>query len=242
MKILVLSDIHANHVALQSVLDDSEGEWEMIWCLGDLVGYGPAPDECINAIREHDHIALSGNHDWAVLDRLDIRSFNRDAQAAILWTQSSISDMNLAYLASLPSTTIESSFTLAHASPRQPVWEYILDTATAAANFKEFHTPYCFVGHTHVPMVYEQVDERTAEWYAPLYGHRLELGSTRLIINPGSVGQPRDYDPRAAYGLLDLDDLTWEFRRVSYDVKLTQARMAENGLPRRLISRLNQGA
>jgi predicted phosphodiesterase len=242
MKILVLSDIHSNHAALQSVLDDSKGEWEMIWCLGDLVGYGPDPDECIDAIREHDHIALSGNHDWAVLDRLDIRSFNRDAQAAILWTQSSLSDMNLAYLASLPSITIESSFTLAHASPRQPVWEYVLDTEIAASNFKEFHTPYCFVGHTHVPMVYEQVDENSAEWFTPLYGHRLELGSTRLIINPGSVGQPRDYDPRSAYGLLDLDDLTWEFRRVSYDVELTQTRMAENGLPSRLISRLSQGA
>ena len=242
MKILVLSDIHANHVALQSVLDDSEGEWEMIWCLGDLVGYGPDPDECIDAIREHDHIALSGNHDWAVLDRLDIRSFNNDAQAAIRWTQQSLSSINMAYLASLPSTTVESSFTLAHASPRQPVWEYVLDTRTAASNFSEFNTPYCFVGHTHVPMVFEQDEERNVEWFGPLYGHKIELGSTRLIINPGSVGQPRDYDPRSAYGLLDLHDLTWEFRRIPYDIELTQERMTENGLPSRLISRLSQGA
>ena len=242
MNILVISDIHSNHGALESVLEDSLGEWELIWFLGDLVGYGPDPDECIDTVRDFDHIALSGNHDQAVLDRIDIRSFNRDAQAAIRWTQESISNLNMAYLGSLPSITVENPFTLAHASPRNPVWEYILDTRTAAANFNEFQTSYCLVGHTHVPMVCELTKEGTVEWSSPLYGQELALSDKRLITNPGSVGQPRDYDPRAAYGLLHLEDLTWEFRRVPYDIERTQERMSAMGMPRRLIERLSQGA
>jgi diadenosine tetraphosphatase ApaH/serine/threonine PP2A family protein phosphatase len=214
----------------------------MIWCLGDLVGYGPDPDECIDTIREYDHISLSGNHDQAVLERIDIRSFNREAQAAIRWTQDALSPLNTSYLASLPALTVEKPFTLAHGSPRKPVWEYILDTYTAQENFREFYTEYCFVGHTHVPMVCELMGDGSVEWYAPLYGQELELSESRLIINPGSVGQPRDYDPRAAYGLLDLQEMTWEFRRVPYDIELTQRRMTDAGMPRRLIQRLSQGA
>jgi predicted phosphodiesterase len=242
MRILVLSDIHANLPALQSVLKHAEGEWDKIWCLGDIVGYGPDPDKCIDTIREYDHIALSGNHDWAVLERLDIRTFNGDAQAAIRWTQNSISDINLAYLDSLPPMTTEVPFTLVHASPRQPVWEYILDTTIAAENFEEFHTTYCLVGHSHVPMIFEQTDSNGVEWYGPLYDQPVKMGSSRLIINPGSVGQPRDYDPRSAYALLDLAEETFEHRRVPYPIEETQARMRERGLPSRLIWRLDQGA
>jgi len=242
MRILVLSDIHANLPAFQSVLNDAQGEWDKIWCLGDIVGYGPDPDECIDTLRQYDHIALSGNHDWAVLERLDIRTFNGDAQAAIRWTQNSISDLNLAYLDSLRPITIEVPFTLVHASPRQPVWEYIVDTATAAANYNEFYTTYCLVGHSHVPMIFEQTDNNDVEWYAPLYGQPVKLDKNRLIINPGSVGQPRDYDPRSAYALLDLALETYEHRRVPYPIEETQARMKEMGLPSSLIWRLDQGA
>jgi len=242
MRVLVISDIHANLTAFQSVLESASDEWDKIWCLGDIVGYGPDPNECIETLRQHDHLSLSGNHDWAVMDRLDIKTFNREARAAIRWTQETISDSNLSYLRRLPAFTVDEPFTLAHASPRQPVWEYILDTDTAAANFKEFETTYCLVGHSHVPMIFEEVGNNSAEWYAASYDHLLELNQSRLIINPGSVGQPRDYDSRSAYGLLDLEAMTWEHRRVEYDFKDTQARMVEAGLPDRLVSRLQFGS
>jgi len=242
MRVLVISDIHANLTAFQRVLESAADEWDKIWCLGDIVGYGPDPNECIETLRQYDHLSLSGNHDWAVMDRLDIKTFNREARAAIRWTQEAISESNLSFLRSLPAHTVEGPFTLAHASPRQPLWEYILDTATAGANLKKFETTYCLVGHSHVPMIFKEVGNSRAEWYAPSYGQPFELNQSRLIINPGSVGQPRDYDPRSAYGLLDLEAMTWEHRRVEYEFEDTQARMAEAGLPDRLISRLGFGS
>ena len=242
MKILVISDIHANLVAFRKVLEDSQGEWECIWCLGDIVGYGPDPDECIDTLRQFDHLSLSGNHDWAVLGRLDIQSFNDDAQMTIRWTQKAISKSNMEFLDSLPSLFMEKPYTLAHASPRQPVWEYVLDPHTAAKNFGVIETRHCLIGHSHVPMVYEQAEDGSVEWFGPIYGIEMDLKMGRFMINPGSVGQPRDYDARAAYGILDLEEQTWEFRRVEYSIEETQKRMEELGLPHRLIARLSLGA
>lgn len=241
MRLLVLSDIHANLAAFECVLEDCAGEWDKIWCLGDLVGYGPDPNECIDELKKYDHLSLSGNHDWAVLKKLDIDNFNEDARSAIRWTQSVLTKENRLFLEELPPIRLEESITLAHASPRHPVWEYILDRDTAAANFHEFKTTYCFVGHSHVPMIFEQVDDYEVEWYAPLYDQPVTLNSKRLIINPGSVGQPRDYDPRAAYGLLNLASMSWEHRRVTYPIDVTQERMKKEGLPAALISRLELG-
>lgn len=241
MRYLIISDIHANLVALEAVLQDAEGEWDQIWCLGDIVGYGPDPNECVALLRRHDHLSLSGNHDWAVLGKLEIDSFNREASAAIRWTQEALSQENYDYLAELPSLLVLQPFTLAHASPRQPVWEYLLDEAGAAQNFAYFETRYCFVGHTHTPVIFAETSSGARRAPLPEPGAPLELGAQRLIINPGSVGQPRDSDPRAAYGILDGEALTWEYRRVAYDIATTQERMREHDLPYRLIARLEMG-
>lgn len=238
--ILIISDIHANLDAFQAVLADSESQWETIWCLGDLVGYGPNPNECVNLLRQHDHISLSGNHDWAVLGKLDINSFNDDAQTAVHWTQSILEKSARSYLESLPTTLIQEPFTLAHASPRQPVWEYILDSYTAATNFGYFDTPCCLVGHTHVPVIFH-LDDKQIIPQRPEYDVPIKLGGNRCIINPGSVGQPRDADPRAAYALLDTETMAWEFRRVAYPIAETQEQMRAIRMPTKLIERLEYG-
>ena len=241
MRTLIISDIHANLTAFNAVLEDAKDDWDVIWCLGDIVGYGPDPNECVAKLREYEHIALSGNHDWAVLNRLDLNTFNDEAYRAIKWTQEVLSDESLVFLEGLESSTIQGDFTLAHASPRQPVWEYVVDEQTAIVNFKLIKTPYCLVGHSHMPLIFLEVDAKTVEMYAPQYNQPLQLNGPRLIANPGSVGQPRDYDPRAAYALLDTEDLTLEHRRVDYAIAETQERMASLELPIRLINRLQFG-
>lgn len=241
MRILIISDIHANLIAFETVLAQAKGKWDMLWCLGDVVGYGPDPNECVALLREQKHLSLSGNHDWAVLDRLDIFSFNADARSAISWTQNILNEENRSYLDDLPSMVVEAPFTLAHASPRHPVWEYILDQNTAAANFSYFETPYCLVGHTHAPVIFEEIGEEEANIRPAAYGQTLKLNSSRLIINPGSVGQPRDSDPRAAYAILDTKKMTWEHFRVEYDIPAVQERMRKHGLPYRLVVRLEYG-
>lgn len=242
MRILIISDIHANLAAFETVLEHAKGKWETIWFLGDLVGYGPDPNECIALMREQEHFSLSGNHDWAVLGRLDLASFNDDARIAISWTQDELTEDNLAYLEELESKVIKDGFTLAHASPRHPVWEYILDPTTANANFEYFDTDYCLVGHTHVPVIYVKDNFGKSLPFAPDYDVAVSLDhSVRLIINPGSVGQPRDNDPRASYAILDTDSMTWQHQRVAYPIEVTKEKMQKQRLPSKLISRLDYG-
>jgi diadenosine tetraphosphatase ApaH/serine/threonine PP2A family protein phosphatase len=241
MRILVLSDVHANLAAFQAVLDDAAGKWDKIWYLGDLVGYGPNPNECVELLRRHDHLALSGNHDWAALDKLDISDFNEEARTAVLWTRDTLTEASLAFLDSLPAKRKQNQFTLAHASPRHPVWEYIVDYETARENFEHFSTPYCLVGHTHVPVLIAEDTDDDLFVLTPTYQETIYLEDTRVIINPGSVGQPRDADPRAAYALLNSEELTWEFHRVAYPVEETQAQMRDLGLPEALAARLAYG-
>jgi predicted phosphodiesterase len=240
MPILVISDIHANLTAFEAVLADAAGQWDTIWCLGDIIGYGPRPNECIDLLRQHEHISLSGNHDWAVLGKLDINSFNDEAQIAVNWTRSVLREDARTYMESLPTTLLKAPFTLVHASPRQPVWEYVLDSYTAAVNFSYFDTTYCLVGHTHVPGSFEQENNRIIVRH-PIYDNVRVLPDARSIINPGSVGQPRDSDPRAAYALLDLETMTWEYRRVEYPVEQTQEQMREISMPDKLVDRLAHG-
>lgn len=241
MRYLVVSDIHANLVALEAVLADAPA-FDELWCLGDLVGYGPNPNECIERIQDFPHYSLAGNHDWAALGKLDVKNFNTDARIANTWTQAKLTPAAREYLDGLPTRIEQDGFCMAHASPREPVWEYILDANLAYANFAHFSTPICLVGHTHIPLIFA-LDERRGrcEIVIPPIYDRLALRSPRMIINPGSVGQPRDGDPWASYALLDTEDQTWEFRRVAYAVEITQERMRARGLPQRLIARLEVG-
>jgi len=242
MRVLIISDIHANFAAFETVLTDAKGQWDYVWCLGDVVGYGPDPNECVELLRTLPHLCLAGNHDWAALGRLDIQSFNNDARQAVLWTQEVLKPENFAYLDALPTTFVLGKYTLAHGSPREPVWEYILEAPTAALNFQYFETPYCLVGHTHTPVIFSQTASQTeAETFRPVYRQPRPLNGHRLIINPGSIGQPRDSNPDAAYAILEIEAGTWEHRRVAYPIKMTQARMREVGLPERLVTRLERG-
>jgi diadenosine tetraphosphatase ApaH/serine/threonine PP2A family protein phosphatase len=244
MRRLVVSDIHSNLEAFQAVLDDA-GPVDEVWCLGDVVGYGPDPNGCVDLLRSLPHICVAGNHDWATLGKLDLRDFNPDARQANLWSRGQLSPGNLAYLEALPETFLEEGqFSLVHGSPRYPIWEYIIYPATAEVNFEYLSTPYCFVGHTHTPVIFRLGDGECAqecEMIVPTPGTLVELGPEPLIVNPGSVGQPRDGDPRASYLLLDGENLTVEHRRVEYPVDVTQAKMMEHDIPIRLVLRLGYG-
>jgi predicted phosphodiesterase len=242
MRVLIVSDIHANLAAFESVLADANGAWDYIWCLGDVVGYGPDPNECCEKLQSLPHLCLAGNHDWAALGRLDIRTFNADARRAVNWTQEALKPENIAYLDALPTTFVLGQYTLAHGSPREPVWEYILDPLIAALNFPHFETPYCLVGHTHTPVIYKLVsDKGDTDAMSPAYRTPTSLDGHRLIINPGSVGQPRDSNPEAAYALLEVEKHVVEHRRVAYPVKVTQEKMRKADFPERLIARLEHG-
>lgn len=241
MRILVISDIHANLTALETVLDLA-GDVDGVWCLGDLVGYGPDPNECITRLRKvHNFSCIMGNHDAAALNLIDSNSFNPEARRAIQITQNALSGVSKAYLRSLPETLVFGKVTLAHGSPRHPVWEYLLDTSTAQINFDYFETDLCFVGHTHLPVQYILRDGRSSVTLSvPKPGHEILLGK-RTIINPGSVGQPRDRDPRASYAIYDPQAMTWTNYRVTYDISAVQERMEKMGMPARHIQRLEAG-
>jgi predicted phosphodiesterase len=259
MRVLVLSDIHANLAALESVLADAEqaeflGEtgFDQVWCLGDVVGYGADPNECVARLQAfgEDHLSVAGNHDWAVLGHLSVDDFNAEARQAVLWTRDALTPDSVAYLRALPSEPIvRGDYTITHASPRHPVWEYVLTPYVAAENLPYFDTRFCLLGHTHVPAVFYCKQAGTdggtpggcralsASVHRPLVladGHR-------RFVNPGSVGQPRDSDPRAAYALLDTEAQVLRNRRVPYPYELTQARMRAANLPDRLIARLAYG-
>jgi diadenosine tetraphosphatase ApaH/serine/threonine PP2A family protein phosphatase len=246
MRCLLISDIHANLYALQEVIKDVKGEYDEVWCLGDLVGYGPHPNECIELLAGLGGWGIAGNHDWAVLGKLNLEDFNSDAQQVLAWTRRVLTEQNVRFLDQLAISLIRGEhFTLVHGSPRHPIWEYLLDPTVAQANFRHFSTHYCLVGHTHGPVMFFESATGSAECEARLprcnRGPEPLPAGRRLIINPGSVGQPRDGDPRAGYGLIDLEALTYECRRVEYPVAQTQKRMQQLGLPSRLIARLSAG-
>lgn len=250
MRYLIISDIHANLVALDAVLDEAGAEgYDELWCLGDIVGYGPHPNECVEKIRESAAYCLAGNHDWAALDRIDVSDFNPEARTAVEWTREQLTSESIAFLEDLPPRIddVAEDFTLAHGSPRHPIWEYIIYPPTAAENFEHFDTPFCLVGHTHQPIIFRrEPDESNAQALMPALGQPLPIqqgaaDGIRFIINPGSVGQPRDGDPRASFAIYDADAGALFYYRQSYDIAATQARMREAKLPDRLVNRLEYG-
>ncbi len=238
MRIAVVADVHGNGAAFQAVIAAFEPVDE-VWCLGDLVGYGPAPDECIDLLQQMAHRCVAGNHDWAAIGRLPLEDFNPAAAAAARWTAGRLSESHRRFLEGLPETAEIGDFTLAHGSPRHPIWEYILTPGAAAASFPYFFTTYGLVGHTHVPALF--VEPGGPALAPPEYDSTTALVPSRLILNPGSVGQPRDGFPEARYMFLDTKRLTFEYRHVPYDIERTQAEMAAVGLPPILISRLSHG-
>lgn len=242
MRILVISDIHANYEALQAVLDDA-GAVDETWCLGDVVGYGPDPNLCVELIREQPNLTcLLGNHDVALLGRMPLSAFNGDARRS-LDLQSRILTADTAdFLRSLSEGTLtRGEVTLAHGSPRDPTWEYVLNTLAARLNFDYFETPYCFVGHAHLQCMFQLDEERNRiTMEAPKPGDVMTM-TPRAIYNPGSVGQPRDRDPRAAYAIYDSEAHTWEPHRVEYDIPAVQSRIRELGLPEKHAARIAEG-
>lgn len=242
MRILLISDIHANLIALEAVLNDC-GEVDAVWNLGDTVGYGPRPVECLERVVSIGASPmLAGNHDLACTGDIDDRAFNVVARAACRWTSIQLRPDQKSLLRSLPGRTETEGFTLAHGSPRDPVWEYLIDQDDATANFGCFATDVCFVGHSHLPLVFRfDARAQTAEVEGMADGQTTDLRGSRLIINPGSVGQPRDHDPRAAYGVIDTSCGVITGKRVEYDIEATQRQMAEADLPDLLIRRLSIG-
>jgi len=242
MRYAIIGDIHSNLIAFEAVLQDLEkrGGFNKIWCLGDVVGYGPDPHACIELLKHFDHVCIAGNHDLAAVGLIDILDFNEDAARANLWTADQLTENDKEYLKSLAYKYIEGDFSLFHGSPREPVWEYLLSTSLAKANFKHFDTSFCLVGHSHVPLVFAQSNSNIVSRKLE-DNTTTELGEHRLIINPGSVGQPRNLDPRASYALYDNDVRIIHHYLVEYNIEATQQKMREANLPEFLIERLSQG-
>ena len=239
MRLAVLSDIHANLAALDAVREDIPTVDET-WVLGDTVGYGPQPNEVIRALQEMGARSVMGNHDGAAIGTVDVSWFNPDAARAIEWTAGMIDENARAYLAALPEVRRDGELTAVHGSPRDPTWEYITGPGVAAANLTAFDTRLCLHGHTHVPVIFNAEDGRI-EVVPATPDAPVPLNAGRALVNPGSVGQPRDGNPAASYLVLDTDANTAEFRRVTYDVRRTQGLMGEVGLPTRLAERLSYG-
>jgi predicted phosphodiesterase len=240
MRVAVISDVHANYQALDAVLSEIDAAGvDAVWCLGDTVGYGPRPNECCDVVRDRAAHCLVGNHDLVVLGDLTVSEFNDEAAAAAIWTTRVLAPASRGFLASLKPFGEVEGVDLFHASARDPVWEYVLTEEAARATLELSAAQLIIVGHSHVALAITAEDGRVDGGPAP-GGSKITLDGRRLL-NPGSVGQPRDGDPRAAWMLLDLEERFAEFRRVPYSIERTQAEMRELGLPRVLAARLERG-
>jgi predicted phosphodiesterase len=242
LRILVIADIHSNITALKAVISDVEHHSKIddIWCLGDIVGYGPDPSECIRFMRENCRVCVAGNHDLAAVNTIDISDFNPDAANAILWTRHQLNSEDSSYLANLPLSIKKKEFTIVHGSPRDPLREYLSSTNAALENLLTYKTKYCLVGHTHEPIMFF-IRDNEIQVKELKNGDTIFLDKTRLILNPGAIGQSRDGDPRASYGIIDCTRHIFTQRRVAYDIEEVKKRMKENGFTNNLIDRLSSG-
>jgi diadenosine tetraphosphatase ApaH/serine/threonine PP2A family protein phosphatase len=241
MRVAVVSDIHGNLHALEAVLAALEPEApDELWCLGDLVGYGARPNECCAEIEARASLCLVGNHDLAVRGTIDLDEFSGDAGAAARWTRDVLSPGSLAFLNSLAPQGTRADVALFHGSARDPVWEYVLSDTVALASLERTAEPVVLVGHSHAALHVQLDGDGFSGGLSPA-GTEIDLARGRVLLNPGSVGQPRDGDARAAYLMLDLDARTASFRRVEYDIERTQAEIREAGLPETLATRLRTG-
>jgi predicted phosphodiesterase len=242
MRVAVISDIHGNLHALEAVLAEIEHERpDALWCLGDHVGYGPRPNECCQVMRERADLSLVGNHDLLALGKTVLENdFNPDAAAACRWTRGVLDEQAVQFLGELEPAARTAEAELFHASPRDPVWEYVLSGETALAALELTSAPVVLVGHSHVPLAIVLAERRLEGALAPA-GTEQDLSEGRWLLNPGSVGQPRDQDPRAAWLLLDFQARRASFHRVEYPIERTQAEILEAGLPAGLAERLSSG-
>ncbi len=240
MRVAVISDVHANYHALEAVLKEIDAaRVDAVWCLGDTVGYGPRPNECCDVVKDRADHCLVGNHDLVVLGELTVSDFNDEAAAAAVWTAEVLTPESRAFLASLRPFGEVEGVVLFHASARDPVWEYVLTEEAARTTIELTDAPLVLVGHSHVALAITAEDGRVVGGQAH-GGSKVTLDG-RWLLNPGSVGQPRDGDPRAAWLLLDLERMFAEFHRVPYSIERTQAEMRELGLPDSLSARLERG-
>ena len=241
MKYAIISDIHGNLEALESVLAVIDNmKVDSLLCLGDIVGYGPNPNECVDLIKQRAAVSLAGNHDHAPLGKLDLSYFNPWARTAIEWTAGQLSQASIDFLLGLPLKQEVDGFTIVHATPSNPTeWDYIITIGDAVKNFSEFNGQVCFIGHSHVPMI---VGVTGKDEYRVIRENPVRMDpEMRYLINVGSVGQPRDCIPKAAFAIYESDAKSYELFRVDYDIAETQSKIFKSGLPPFLAERLELG-
>lgn len=243
MRIAIISDIHANLEALEAVLADIDTQRvDEVVCLGDVVGYGVNPNECLELVKSRCPIVLLGNHDAAAVGMLSTHHFNIHAKIAIEWTTENLTKPGKAWLQALPLRKVNQGFTYVHATPYEPnMWYYITSLEEAAFNFQFYETPICYIGHTHIPIMIVLDKEKELYVHQEPTLHFGQKPDCRFLINVGSVGQPRDRNPNACFGVIDTDAQTFEHRRIAYDVAKTQAKMRKAKMPEFLVMRLQDG-
>lgn len=243
MRVAVLSDIHSNLEALTAVLAhaDGSGHVDAVWTAGDIVGYGPQPSEVLALLDARGAVSVAGNHDLAACRLMETDDFNYLAARAVTWTATAISAQERTSLSALPQVRIEDGVTIVHGSLREPDREYLFHADDAGAHFELQTTTLSIVGHTHLQCWFEEFAPGAIQMGFALDGETIELKSNRMILNPGSVGQPRDGDNRAGYAIYDSDAATFTWHRVPYDIVSVQEKMRAANLPVELIERLAIG-
>jgi diadenosine tetraphosphatase ApaH/serine/threonine PP2A family protein phosphatase len=242
MRVAIATDIHGNRHAFEAVIAAAEDAGaEELWCLGDLVGYGGDPDASVELARRHCSVCLAGNHDLAVVDVLSLEEFSRGAALAARWTREVITEDTREFLLSLKPEGAAGGVGLYHASPRDPIWEYVLSGLTAELCFDVTDHRVSLIGHSHVALSFDRQEGSPASGTTRKEGTELDITTGQWLINPGSTGQPRDGDPRAAWLMLDTDAWTATYRRAEYDIAGAMAAIRAANLPESLAERLQHG-